>query len=430
MSAQKARGIHSMNSHDETVILTVNGVIQSIPVGWNALTKVELIALAKRAKVQFVGRPPMHFSRLELLQAIRQACRFTSTAEPQVATTTTAPTVSGPVVAPVATKVAPSVGGLDSIVTGIVTDAVNTALSEYEAAIDADKVRRIVDDSVSETFTGFRHEVTNMIANVAPQVRHITIAQRPTVKLHGKQHARFDDIVKAVGIGEHVYMVGAAGTGKSTIAENVAQALGLSFASKSVTAQTSEASLVGFTDASGKTVRTPFREVFEHGGVFLLDEVDNGNPNVLNVLNSALANGVMAFPDGMVRRHEGFVAMAAANTFGNGATAEYVGRNPIDKAFLDRFAMVPVDLDTDLEQHMLNSVGLDEATAKRWYTAVLGARRNVAEHGLRVIVSPRATVSGAKLILAGLSMADAMEMRVLKGATADQREKILAGITL
>ncbi len=325
---------------------------------------------------------------------------------------------------------APSVGGLDSIVTGIVTDAVNTALSEYEAAIDADKVRRIVDDSVSETFTGFRHEVTNMIANVAPQVRHITIAQRPTVKLHGKQHARFDDIVKAVGIGEHVYMVGAAGTGKSTIAENVAQALGLSFASKSVTAQTSEASLVGFTDASGKTVRTPFREVFEHGGVFLLDEVDNGNPNVLNVLNSALANGVMAFPDGMVRRHEGFVAMAAANTFGNGATAEYVGRNPIDKAFLDRFAMVPVDLDTDLEQHMLNSVGLDEATAKRWYTAVLGARRNVAEHGLRVIVSPRATVSGAKLILAGLSMADAMEMRVLKGATADQREKILAGITL
>lgn len=425
MSAQKARGIHSMNSHDETVILTVNGVVQSIPTKWESLSKVELIALAKRAKVQFVGRPPMHFTREQLLAGIRQACRFTSTAEPQ-----TAPTVSEPVVASVATKVAPSVGGLDSIVTGIVTDAVNTALEAYEAAIDADKVRRIVDDSVSETFTGFRHEVTQMIAKVAPQVRHITIAQRPTVKLHGKQHTRFDDILKAVGIGEHVYMVGAAGTGKSTIAENVAQALGLSFASKSVTAQTSEASLVGFTDAGGKTVRTPFREVFEHGGVFLLDEVDNGNPNVLNVLNSALANGVMAFPDGMVRRHESFVAMAAANTFGNGATAEYVGRNPIDKAFLDRFAMVPVDLDTDLEQHMLNSVGLDEKTATLWYNVVLGARRNVAAHGLRVIVSPRATVSGAKLILAGLSMADAMEMRILKGATADQREKILAGITL
>lgn len=424
MSAKKARGIHKVDVVNESVVVTgLGGVIQSIPVPWRDLSKVELIALAKQVNVKFTGRPPMHWSRAELLDAIRVHANGANMAA-MTATTTPEPTVQ-PKVDPKPATVRMNGASLDTLVSNIVSSAVDSALAEYRSAVDPEAVQSVV----AESMNGFRHEFTAMVAKIRPEVRQITVRERPTVTLSGRQHAEFDTVLAAVGAGDNVYLVGPAGTGKSTIAENVAKALGASFASKSVTAQTSEASLVGFVDAHGKTVRTPFREVFEHGGVFLLDEVDNGNPNVLNVLNSALANGVMAFPDGMVRRHDDFVAIAAANTYGNGATAEYVGRNPIDKAFTDRFSMLPIDLDEQLELHMLQAVGLDSATESQWLAAVRHARLNVACHGLRHIVSPRATVNGARLIRAGIPMAKAWEMRVVKGASADQREKITAGIT-
>jgi cobaltochelatase CobS len=53
---------------------------------------------------------------------------------------------------------------------------------------------------------------------------------------------------------------------------------------------------MGYMDAHGKLVRTLLREAYEHGGVFLLDEIDAGNPGVLTVLNALLANGQVGFP--------------------------------------------------------------------------------------------------------------------------------------
>jgi hypothetical protein len=120
-----------------------------------------------------------------------------------------------------------------------------------------------------------------------------------------------------------------------------------------------------------------------------------------NVLNSALANDAMAFADGMVSRHKDFVAIATANTYGNGATAEYVGRNPIDKALLNRFATIDIDIDENVEDAMLNSVGLSLDVSRLWITAIRRARANVFSAGLRVLVTPRNTLNGAKQISAG-----------------------------
>jgi hypothetical protein len=107
-----------------------------------------------------------------------------------------------------------------------------------------------------------------------------------------------------------------------------------------------------------------------------------------------------------------------------------VGRNPIDAAFLDRFAMVAIDLDESLESSMLDAVGLDAETSRTWLTAVRTSRANVSRYGLRVIVSPRATIDGARLIKAGVDMQTAYKMRVLKGAKDEQVAKIRESVTL
>lgn len=104
-----------------------------------------------------------------------------------------------------------------------------------------------------------------------------------------------------------------------------------------------------FGKIAGHVVRTQFREAYENGGVFLLDEVDASDPDALTASNSALSNGMAAFPDALVRKHEDFVAIAAGNTFGSGADRQYVGRNQLDAATLDRFTVFEVDYDEMLE---------------------------------------------------------------------------------
>jgi cobaltochelatase CobS len=237
-------------------------------------------------------------------------------------------------------------------------------------------------------------------------------------------------VLRILSKNRNVFMVGSAGTGKTTIAERAAQALGLEFSAQSFNAQSSKADLVGFQTANGVYVGTEFRKRFENGGVYLMDEIDNANPNILGTLNAALANGYMAFPDGMVKRHDGFVAIAAGNTYGNGATAQYVGRNPIDAATKDRFVFVDILIDENVEDAMVQATGLDAAKATEWLAIVRQCRKNVTDHGLQIIVSPRAAENGAHLIDAGFSTRETVDMTILKGAKPEVADKVLAGVTL
>jgi hypothetical protein len=58
------------------------------------------------------------------------------------------------------------------------------------------------------------------------------------------------------------------------------------------------------------------------------------------------------------------------------------------------------------------------------------ARTNVAKHGLRVMVTPRATVGGLKLLATGaFTVREAFNARVAKGLDAQQYDKVAEGIT-
>jgi cobaltochelatase CobS len=299
--------------------------------------------------------------------------------------------------------------------------------------IDDEAVRNIVADVVDplalDTAVALDRLSTKIDA-LQPKVTQIVIKDRPTLTLKGVQHKAFSDIMMSVAARCNTFLVGPAGTGKTTMVSQAADALGLDFHAENLTAATTEYALKGFKDANSKYVPTKLREFFQNGGVYLLDEIDNANPNVLGVLNSALSNGFMAFPDAMVKKHDNFIAVAAGNTYGNGATAEYVGRNPIDGATLDRFAFFNVDIDESVEDAMLAGYALPSATASCWVKAVRQSRQNVAEAGLRVIVSPRATANGAALLSQGMDMNKVYAATVLKGAKQDQVEKIRQGVTL
>lgn len=228
------------------------------------------------------------------------------------------------------------------------------------------------------------------------------------------RHAAFPEVLACTLANIPVMLVGPAGAGKTTLGKQVAAALSLSFAH--VGAVSSRYELSGFVDANGRYQRTSFRDAFEHGGVFLFDEIDGSDPGALLWCNAAIANGMCAFPDGNVERHADFRLIAAANTFGRGADRVYVGRNQLDGATLDRFAVIEFDYDEGLERALFGDTA--------WTARVQQVRGAIFGLQLRYVVSPRAIDHGVRLLAAGLPQERVEAITVWKGMAAADRQKI------
>src|SRR5258707_10224005 len=129
------------------------------------------------------------------------------------------------------------------------------------------------------------------------------------------RHYLFPDIMTTVNTGIPSALIGPAGSGKSTVCEQIAKALELDFYLQS--SVTGEHQLTGYKDAYGKYHGTPFRVAFESGGLLLVDEVDTSDPSALIWMNTALSNGYAMFPhsDKPVLRHQDLRILIPANTF-------------------------------------------------------------------------------------------------------------------
>lgn len=254
--------------------------------------------------------------------------------------------------------------------------------------------------------------VIELIRMYAPVKQIDVVVGDVKTEVSGVQHKEFEDVLKRVAAGMQMYLVGDMGTGKTRMAENIAEALGLPFYSISVCAQTSEVKFFGYMDATGNYVRTLFREAYENGGVFLVDEIDNGNANVLAALNASLAGNICAFPDGMVKRHKDFRCIAAANTFGMGASAQFVGRCKLDESTLDRFQHREIGYDTDLETALFGG-----ELVKR----IVSIREKYKNE--RVSISMRAYERVLKLMSIGLSMDEAIDEGIISNIPHNLRKK-------
>lgn len=208
----------------------------------------------------------------------------------------------------------------------------------------------------------------------------------------GKQHFQFPTLLKILATKLNVYLVGPAGSGKTHASIQVAKALNVPFHFTGAVA--SEFKLTGFMDAQGRIVSTEFRKAYENGGLFLFDEIDASYPQAVLAFNAALANDYMDFPDKRVSRHKDFYCIAAANTYGQGADRQYIGRNQLDAASLDRFVFIDWSYDENLER--------DLAGNENWSNYVQKVRRFIVANKIRHVVSPRASIFGAVLLSNGI----------------------------
>ena len=166
------------------------------------------------------------------------------------------------------------------------------------------------------------------------------------------KHNKFNEVLILTNAGIATLLTGEKGSGKTTLAKQIAEGMATPFHGISMTRQTTLSHLLGFMSVNGTYVPSQLRKVAENGGLFLLDELDAGDANVLLCLNT-IENGYITFPDGIVELHKDFRLMATSNP--QDEHEHYVGRNKLDAATLDRFDIIDLDHDEELERSLVDA---------------------------------------------------------------------------
>lgn len=267
---------------------------------------------------------------------------------------------------------------------------------------------------VGTTSTKIKNEIENKGIEL-PKVQ-IPEAKIPEVKDEAQvHHDRYDEIKCCLECNIPVYLAGPAGSGKNFTVEQIANELGWKFYFSNSVQQ--EYKLTGFIDAGGEFHETEFSKACKDAAkgndvVFFLDEMDASIPEVLVLLNAAIANGYFEFPDGKVNFDGKVHFVAAGNTVGNGADDMYTGRMVLDQATLDRFAIIEFDYCLKIEMSIThNNAELVEFIHQM--------RKEAESKGIRATFSYRCMTMVTKLEAKGMNLEMAMKISIVKGLDKD-----------
>ena len=185
------------------------------------------------------------------------------------------------------------------------------------------------------------------------------------------------------------YLYGPAGTGKTTAAEHIAGALHLPFYFTPSVFEKFD--LTGFVDGNGRLIDTPFIKAFTKGGLFLFDEWDVSDPQSIKFFNMVLSQRMFVIPKyGIVKAHKDFHIMAAGNTKGTGATANYPTALVQDASCRNRFTPIYYGYNDNVEMKLAQR---DRALI----SFVHDLRAAVKESGLDSVISYRNIINCKKM---------------------------------
>lgn len=228
------------------------------------------------------------------------------------------------------------------------TDVELSILGEAVQAVIENIVNNAVTSDIKDRiFDAVQEDILEKYGPL-PEIVEIRTEGKEPKSITGTFHEAFPTVVKLVGMDLPVYLSGESGTGKNVICKQVAEALDIPFYFTNAVQQ--EHKLTGFIDAGGIYHETQFYKAFKDGGLFFLDELDASIPEVLIILNAAIANRYFDFPCGKVEAHPNFRVIAAGNTYGTGADNVYSGRYSLDGASMDRFSVIPINYSNKIEK--------------------------------------------------------------------------------
>jgi hypothetical protein len=213
--------------------------------------------------------------------------------------------------------------------------------------IPIDKIRNVVDeraDGVVKELHVYAKKLLEEARAVASATQTIEVKRGDKVELkkglYHKDFSKVFSLVTARNPFNHfpvgLWLWGGAGAGKTHLAEQTAEQLGIKYRPIYGGPTMTETKLLGYRNAgNGEYVKGLTYDWYKEGGLLAIDEADLGES--LSCMNSLFANSVYRFPDGeVIPRHPDTYFIALANTNGMGAKSGF-RRSVQDVAALDRF---------------------------------------------------------------------------------------------
>lgn len=250
--------------------------------------------------------------------------------------------------------------------------------------------------SMTDTLISEFNQKLNDVAK--PRILYVSFSDsEELVKLKGAASPYLEALLTNAKLGFNSLLVGPAGCGKTMAAEQLAEALKKDFGHICLTAGASETWLFGRQTPTGFKEGV-FSRMYREGGVFLADEFDGADPNLLLAINTAIANTSFYNPISgeMIHRNPEFYLVAAANTNGRGGNEIYTGRSRIDAATLDRFVIIEVDYNEDLELMICPEFSIREKFQ--------GARKKLRDLKAVEVISTRTLDRAFRMHQAGVAM--------------------------
>jgi MoxR-like ATPase len=279
----------------------------------------------------------------------------------------------------------------------------------------------------------------NELIEPVPQQEEIIVEQKdidPVLHLINNAHKikpeslemsdiKWKYLVRSAVRGKNIMMVGPAGCGKTQAAKDLPKATNRPFFYFNLgSTQDPRSTLIGNTHfKDGQTIfdSSAFVTAIQtKNAVILLDELSRAHPEAWNILMSVLDEGQRYLrldedidsPTITVASGVSFIATANIGT-------EYTSTRVLDRALLDRFEIIEVDIlslsqeellltkrfPKSVSPNLIHSVAdIADATRKEWR----------AEDGkLSTMVSTRMTVRVCELLADGFSLSEAAEVAIL-----------------
>lgn len=288
-------------------------------------------------------------------------------------------------------------------------------VNEYTKS--SEEVKEILLDKVKEPIKKVIEEYVEKIG-INIRTINVTLKNDKVISITDLVHEQFEDVLFFVQLKIPLLLTGPAGAGKNVIVQQVANSLKLNL--YRCTSPQDNFEFKGYKDMNGIFQTTEFYNAFTKGGMFLLDEMDTSISNALVCINDAISNGEFEFASGVEKMHEDFRVIATANTWGNGRSFEYIGRNRIDGATLDRFVGINIVYDKNLEKTLYPD---DEIVEVFWKLREAADNKNI-----RQIFSTRGIKYSYIAKQNGLDLEKIVKYCVIKGLEKDDLNVLLSDI--